>query len=525
MCITLRRWQKEAIDTFLSEEKGVVEASTGTGKTQVAIEVWREISSKHPDAMGFIVVPSTRLLDQWYDELRSQGFEVTRRGGGRKGNGFKALNVVVINTARELLPHLKLDNVLLIVDEAHRSLSPKNKQIFEMQHRWLLGLTATMPRSPGPFGKTIYEYHFKEAIEEGIINPVELFNVGYTMTPSERAEYDRFTNEKKKLERKLGVFSPSPELLNSIATKGETKEQRELAQKLRTLLFERKMALHTHDTRIELTKQLIEQVRAHGRRTLVIGQSIEACDKLAEDLSAFKEHSQMSNGDRVRNVNRFKDKKTDLLISAKTMREGIDIPHIDCVIIMSSPSGELQFIQSIGRGVRPEGFPWTAVYRVFARNTTDEMATANIIRSGVLDKEHIIVVNTNFEEIELSVPIEHLDMKARYQAGTKYSTSGPDFFRKLPRKGGGSGRQWYERNMKLYRLLREHGQWTGGNFVVEEDGTVLIKGKDKKYHEVGPIPEPLVESGRSGMRSLSTPMSSAQKEKMLKFFEQFSEED
>jgi len=528
MTSELREWQVEAVNTFLDKGKGIVEASTGSGKTFVAIEIWNRLSTEYSNAICFIVVPSTNLMEQWYEELWKQGIKASRKGGGRNGKGLEKVNVIVVNTAREMLPLINLPNVLLVCDEAHRYFSEKNSRIFDTDYRWLLGLTATAPDEMGPFKKVIYRYTFDDGISDGIIHSIKMNNVGYTMAPSEAAEYDKYSRDKKQLENKLGLHSPAPELLNSIATKDEDPERRRLAVQLRELLFERKRALYQHQTRIDLTEKLVKDALSDGRRVLVVGESIPPAVELANHLHAFMEHSQMSRDDRTRSINRFKDGKTDLLVSVRTFQEGMNVPTIDCVVIMSSSAGERHLIQSIGRGVRPEGHPVTLVHRLFARGTTDETGTLNLIRSGVLDPKHIHIVDPDLQPITLAngkVPTKtELDLRSRYYKAKVYSLTiiGNNRWAFIKRKGG---RDYYRFPHELWRILMEHDQWSGGRFGIEENGTVLIKGKGRKkqqYFEVGQWPDgPLKLDHEKRTRKLTDPLSDEEQE-MMDFFDSFS---
>ena len=66
----LYKWQKECIDAWKENGKGIVKVVTGAGKTVVALEAMRIIRSKTDKVKFFIVVPSKVLLLQWQNTIQ-----------------------------------------------------------------------------------------------------------------------------------------------------------------------------------------------------------------------------------------------------------------------------------------------------------------------------------------------------------------------------------------------------------------------------------------------------------------------
>jgi len=466
----LRRWQQEAVQVFLDRGRGIVKASTGTGKTRVAVEIWQQIQAEHEDAVLVVVVPRVELMRQWAEELAQLG-PVACRGGGRRDTP-NHMNIMVINTASKLLPLLDLPNVFLVVDECHRSFSPVYSRIFQTNYRWLLGLSATPGDHIEPFGDVLYEYTFKDAITDGIIHAVVMRNLGYTMAPDERLQYEEHSRKKRKLEQRLGLRAPSPQQIASLL---DHPELGDTARQLRDLLFERKRALYQHETRLALAERLINEHQ--DRRILVVGESIPAAEVLAGRLQAYMEHSQMKPDDRTRAINRFKDGLTRLLVSVRTFQEGINIPDIDLVLILSSPSGERQLIQSIGRGVRPEGAEQTIVYRLFAMGTTDEEATLNLIAADVLPPDAISITDPEGKPIKLT-------MVRREDRGRPVSLYAPDLRNRAKvRRPDGRGSFQFPIPPELDQALRQHKPDGGRFYYNEETGRVMVH--NSSWHDLG----------------------------------------
>jgi len=486
----LRRWQDEALDNFLLEGRGIVKASTGTGKTMVALSAWECIIEYESSATLIVVVPSSPLQRQWYSKLIGAGVEksdICRHGGGYSGPIAK-VNVMVINTARKMLPALEIDNLLLVVDESHRSASDENRKIFNTRYEWLLGLTATPGDETEFFGRVLYDYTFADAIQAGEIRPVSLYNIGYSMDGEEQEEYDQYTTEKMTLETKLGLYGSNPRVINSIISRAREKGDRErerLAERLRQLLFKRKRALYVHNTRLEIAEEIIT---AHfDRKILVVGEAISAAQYLNEKIiGSVLEHSKLSTNQRKEAIGSFSSDESRVMITVRSLTEGIDIPGIDLVLILSGASGELRFIQSIGRGVRVGGADTTIVYRLFARETTDEDAINNLIEADVLPETSIHITDPNGNPIGISgrpAVVREVDVNARRfifssedDTGT-FSFSSPDHGGLIPIEVS-----FHLPGSLVDRLLDLLPE--GGEFFYNLDGSVVVTNREK-FHDLG----------------------------------------
>jgi len=409
MTLNLREWQQEAMHRFLRERRGIVKASTGSGKTIMAIATAMQLFDDH---ITVVIVPTKHLLEQWYEEFCKvvSSDIIARRGNGRK-DGLTQMNIWTTDAARTALPSLKAArDLFIVIDECHRMGSPKNKVVLQsISPRYMLGLSATPERGDGIsmkniIGEIIYEYNFKDGIRDGHLNPVEVINIGYTMTPADQADWDNFTKRKKAIEKQLGVFSPSPMLLNKMKTdfrRYGPHEKAALCDEWQRVCQDRKRGIHAHRTRLNLTLDLIRK-HAGDRKILVVGESIPAVEEMYEILvhddecsaRPVREHSQLSKWLREYSINEFKSNRASIMISARTLDQGADFPEVDCVIIHSSSSNVLQFIQRIGRGVRPAGADITLVYRPFTEGTSDALAIEKLIESDVLDVDCIKVIDT-----------------------------------------------------------------------------------------------------------------------------------
>lgn len=81
---------------------------------------------------------------------------------------------------------------------------------------------------------------------------------------------------------------------------------------------------------------------------------------------------------------------TRVLLSAKALIEGVDIPSTNIGIIMASSSSKIQRIQSLGRILRKaKGKTHTTLFNIYVKNTTDEKIFYKLNWNEVIGESNI----------------------------------------------------------------------------------------------------------------------------------------
>ena len=172
-----RRWQAEALQAWLSGgDRGVVAVTTAAGKTFFAFLCILDLLARRPEATVVIVVPTLALLDQWYlslqDDLGVSEAQMAVYSGRARSVVPARVNLMVINTARDLGPEVGGEHTFLIVDECHRASGPRNSDALAGKHVATLGLSATPEstyddafeeRVASQLGPVIYRYDYGAA--------------------------------------------------------------------------------------------------------------------------------------------------------------------------------------------------------------------------------------------------------------------------------------------------------------------------------------------------------------------------
>lgn len=140
----LRDYQQEAVVSVLERTQGVLEASTGAGKTVMALAL---VAARRQPTL--ILVHNVELLHQWQKRIRQfLGVEAGQIGAGKCD--VKPLTVGIVNSVRTRLDGLTPHFGHLVVDECHRCPSSMFTDCVKaFDARYLLGLSATPFRRDG----------------------------------------------------------------------------------------------------------------------------------------------------------------------------------------------------------------------------------------------------------------------------------------------------------------------------------------------------------------------------------------
>lgn len=341
-----RRWQVEALALWKQNYSGIASVVTGAGKTLFAEMCMLAVREEHPEIRFIIVVPTITLLDQWYislvEDLRVPQNDIACFSGEEKPSCEKTVNVCVINTARKVGPQIaSLHKSCLVVDECHRAGSPINAQALTGPHTATLGLSATPVREYDDgyetflapvLGETIYEYDYKQALQDHVISPFELVNVRIDLLPNEKRQYDRLSGAAMRERRRL--------------EHGEGSEDH-----LKRLLQRRATVSSLAIMRIPTAGKLVDEHR--GERTIVFHENIKAANTLYHVITKRKHsvtlyHSGISPIVRRDNLRLYRRGAFDVL-SCRALDEGMNVPETTVAIVASSGASSRQRIQRLGR--------------------------------------------------------------------------------------------------------------------------------------------------------------------------------
>lgn len=194
----VRTWVKEGC-------KGTLYYATGVGKTYVGILAIKRIETQRTP-IYLIVVPSFEIKKQWETKLQDTFNKTT-------------MNRIIVETVHTVLTRDSIyEDVVLIVDEAHDFATEERIKIIDgklIHYKALLCLTASADDKNfkqiakyAPVVDTITE---EEAREKGFIEDFVEYNLGLSLTATEKESYDKFSDVIKEV---LPIFNNNLQIAN-----------------------------------------------------------------------------------------------------------------------------------------------------------------------------------------------------------------------------------------------------------------------------------------------------------------------
>jgi superfamily II DNA or RNA helicase len=378
-------WQRDAVEAWKTARPrphaGTLEIFTGGGKSLVALACAAEAARLDPDLRIAIVVPTEALARQWIDVV-GKFTNVPASEVGLLGAGGKAslvdhrVLVAVLNTAAKQLPAQAVSGqpLMLIVDECHRAGAPTFSKVLGTKANYRLGLSATPEREeldedgePLEFdeqlvgqllGPVVYRFGLRDAREAGWLPEYALHHHGLGLRPKEEEEYHRLSRRVDDAADALAELGGERSRARQLQARGG--DLGLAASAYVTLTARRKDALYRSSERGRVAADLVTRALAEGdRRILLFHERVDDATTLFETLKEALpgvgiklEHSRLPDRERVGALDAFRSGEAAVLVSVKSLIEGIDVPDADVGISVASSSSVRQRVQSLGRVLR-----------------------------------------------------------------------------------------------------------------------------------------------------------------------------
>lgn len=195
-----REGQKECLELVDRLDRGIINAATGWGKT----EVISMICALYPKARIFVVARQANLAEQIRQRLQQKFVQV-----GMIGNGKNELCRITVVVARSLHYVVELcdsnqEPDIILADEVDQLAAPSYvEELAKIKRAKMIGFTASANvRFDGRdkeiealFGPIVYQLDYQEAQQLGNIVPIRVFMVNYKTTisnliPSQKLHYN-----------------------------------------------------------------------------------------------------------------------------------------------------------------------------------------------------------------------------------------------------------------------------------------------------------------------------------------------
>ncbi len=375
--VELRPYQEQAFLRWNQNgDRGVVVMPTGAGKTFIALKAIAELKQS-----TLIVVPTVDLLNQWHrnvcTHLGLSELQVGIWGGGQRD--LREITIMTYDSASLHAPNLADRFGLLVFDEVHHLPAETYRKIAEESATpRRLGLTATPERVDGLetdleylVGRVVFSVSKEELERKSYVASFRQERVLVDLTPIERMRYEKlwavYKSHLKAVMARVRGRRANP--IQVLVRRIRFDENARIA--LDSWRRARKIALEA-DSKIDEVERLLKRFR--NRKVLIFSEYVSIVNRIAKKFGIPKITAQTSVTERKEILRRFKEGRITKLVSGKVLDEGVDVPDASVGIIVSGSSTKRQYVQRLGRILRPKEVQAILV-EIVSKRTTEMQAS------------------------------------------------------------------------------------------------------------------------------------------------------
>ena len=373
--LTPRPYQRDAVAAWLrAGGRGMVVLPTGAGKTVVAFDAVARLGVR-----TLVVVPTIELLRQWRAEtvarLNAPDDAVGMIGGGERVSG----PITIITYDSAAMPRRRLDGYgLLVFDEAHH-LPAQSYRVIANKCRapWRLGLSATLERADGRhaeleqlIGPLVYERRPEELAAQRHIASYRERRIYVDLTPEEEVRYETLMAEWRwyVATRRAQLGGGGEGLFAALVRRSGFDPAARRA--LRAHHEARLVALNA-TAKVERIEELLQ---SHQRdKVIVFSEYTDMVDRISRALFLPAITYRTPAAERRSILGGFRGGEFTKLVTGRVLNEGVDVPDANVAIVASGSASMREYVQRLGRVLRPK--PAEALlYELVSRRTTERNA-------------------------------------------------------------------------------------------------------------------------------------------------------
>mgnify|MGYP000085343306 FL=1 len=366
--IPLRPYQREALEAWLEAGcRGVVVLPTGAGKTRVALAAMAELRCP-----TLVVAPTLELVDQWVARVkRLLGVEP-----GEFTGESKEISCVTVSTySSAYLNAETLGNRfrLVVFDEVHHLPSPAYRQIAELcAAPYRLGLTATPEREdelhgllPELVGPVVYRLSPGD-LRGAYLADFDVVRVAVDMTEEERRKYETLVRRYKRYLSRAGIVLRSVRDFEKLVMRsGLDPEAREA---LLAWMEARRIAFSSR-AKLERLREILEKHR--GDRIIIFTESNELVREISKRFLVPEITYKTPKEERRTIMEMFRRGEVRAIVTSHVLEEGVDVPEANVAIVISGTGSRREFVQRLGRILRPREGKRAILYEMVTRGTSE----------------------------------------------------------------------------------------------------------------------------------------------------------
>ncbi len=424
----LYRWQLDALVSWVRcGRRGVIEAVTGSGKTEVAIAAAvRCVATRslRPRARSFACAHGAVA----HGVARSAAGCAHRTPRRRRARHRWQTCDVLVATRHSAAAYKPIPpgaaGGLLVADECHGLGGKTLRRALLPEYEERLGLTATLERSDDAvtdlllpfFGGICYRYGFEQAIADGVCARPRVAFVGVPLSDEERAEYvaveHRLVQARQHLRGLRDMpLEPFGDFLAAVAHLAERDGGADgrAARDYLDAFSKRRQIVAQSTGKYDLLGSLAPAIKdAEG--ALVFTETVRAANHAINRLDPLVAveliTGSTARGQRREILDDLRVRTLDAVAAPRVLDEGIDVPDANLGVVMSASRTRRQMIQRMGRILRRKRSGVAARFVIMFAKDTLEDPSNRFERDGFLDEIQRISEgtgvfdSTNFEALD-----------------------------------------------------------------------------------------------------------------------------
>src|SRR6266568_1002512 len=367
-----RPYQEDALTASIAEgSAGVVVLPTGAGKTFVAAMAIAETG-----LWTLAVVPTIDLLQQWRAALAAtlslSADDIGLFGGGEKD--LKPITIITYDSAALYSRELHRFG-LLIFDECHHLPAPTYRLIAESAFTPLrLGLSATPERSDMAhadlellIGPEVYRRSPAELTEGQYLAQYKEIPIDIALSSEDETRYIEQRRIYRSFLQRRHIVIRSPEEFQQkiIFLSARDSEARKAMLAWREA---RNIAMNTPAKYVEIERLL----RMHSAdQVILFSEYNQVVDEISRRFCLPSITYKTPAEERRIILERFRAGQYTKLVTGRVLNEGVDVPDCRVAIIVSGNSTKREYIQRLGRILRPKAGQ-AVLYELVTSGTTEE---------------------------------------------------------------------------------------------------------------------------------------------------------
>jgi len=416
-------WQLEAVAKF--QRRGIIKTVPGAGKTLAGVKIAEKCTGR-----VLTIVPTKEIQKIWKKALPDA-------------------EVLTIHSAIK-----KNHNTgLLILDECHRYMSPRFREIFNLvKYEYILGLSATPTFDcMSLIGDIIVDVPFERAN----VADFEVTFHGIEMNAAERMRYRQLTN-----------------VVKSAMMKHKDFDDRHTEQELSFAIVQRRDFVYQLQNRVPYAVKLVKVF--YPKKMIVFCERIAQAEEIGAHLTldgirSVQFHSQSAST----NIDKYVSGEVKVIVCVGMLNEGFDDKDTEIAIFASTTLSESKHIQRIGRTLRKKRDKVAQVHILLGKETTD---------MKLLKYRHSYKFNLIKIADDELVDADSDQLKSKYYDGRRFSFGHGGIWEIVQGQ-----RRYYKPNPILAKLKKAKPK--GGVFTVN-DRTVMTR-NGPHITVVGLLNEPL----------------------------------